>query len=55
VRKRAQRESMSSRGPCSAPLASVNLLVMVVMSPLPQQPVRRGRGVMKWHGGDGGV
>jgi hypothetical protein len=43
ARKRAQGESARSRGPCSAPPTLVPLLVMMVMSPLPQQLVRRVR------------
>jgi hypothetical protein len=47
ARKRTQGESVTSRGPCSAPLALVPLLATAVMSPLPQQPVRWGRGTME--------
>jgi hypothetical protein len=53
VRKRAQGESTRSRALCSAPSASVPLLATVTMSPLPQQPVKRGRGAMKWRDGGG--
>jgi hypothetical protein len=51
--KWAQGESTRLRGPCSAPTALVPLIATVMTSPLPQQPVRRGHGVMKRPDGGG--
>jgi hypothetical protein len=53
ARKRAPGDLVRLQGPCSAPLASVPLLVTAVTSPLPRQPVGWGRGAMKRRCGSG--
>jgi hypothetical protein len=47
TKKRTQGGSVRSGVPCGAPPALV-LLPAAVASSFPQQPVRLGRGMMKW-------
>jgi hypothetical protein len=47
TRKRTQGKSAKSRGPCGESPASVLLLAVAVVVPLPQQPIGRARGTAK--------